>query len=497
MEALRSSVRSRAVALAVVVSVIGALATTVASVATAPAAGASGHDGTVFAWGPFAHFYGSPGMAPRAPLAGIVGTPDDRGYWVVRADGGVYHSGSAGWFGDARPLHPAPVVGMAPTPSGNGYWVAASDGGVYAFGDAHFYGSAYSYLGGSTIVAIAPSKSGKGYWLIAANGGVFTFGDAPFFGSAYGYLGGSTLTSIAATASGRGYWTTAANGGVFTFGDARFYGSPYGRTRGPLVSIARSAGGNGYVMLDQVGHAFMFGDAITCSSITPYVSFLRRAVSVAVTHHHTGCWVLADNVPANGVVAAPGTTGTAAVAVQAALLARGFWLSPDGVYDTLTQQAVYAFQKATGRARTGIVTGADWRALLGFRRVTPRTPTGQVVEVDLARQLLIFANNGVAQWVVNTSTGSGQPYSWGGHNYVAVTPTGHFTIIRQVDGLDISHLGQLWRPKYFTWDGIAIHGSASIPPYPASHGCVRVSDSAMDFFWANNMLPIGAAVDVY
>ena len=46
-------------------------------------------------------------------------------------------------------------------------------------------------------------------------------------------------------------------------------------------------------------------------------------------------------------------------------------------------------------------------------------------------------------------------YVYGGHSYVAVTPVGHFNILRQVDGLDISHLGELWRPKYFTWDGIA------------------------------------------
>jgi len=30
-----------------------------------------------------------------------------------------------------------------------------------------------------------------------------------------------------------------------------------------------------------------------------------------------------------------------------------------------------------------------------------------------------------------------------------------------------------------------------------SHGCVRVPNSAIDFIWANNILPIGAAVWVY
>ena len=57
-------------------------------------------------------------------------------------------------------------------------------------------------------------------------------------------------------------------------------------------------------------------------------------------------------------------------------------------------------------------------------------------------------------------------------------------------------LGELYRPKYFR-GGIAVHGSNSIPNYPASHGCVRVSTTAMDFFWNENILPMGSAVWVY
>ena len=43
-------------------------------------------------------------------------------------------------------------------------------------------------------------------------------------------------------------------------------------------------------------------------------------------------------------------------------------------------------------------------------------------------------------------------------------------------------LGQIYRPKYFV-GGVAVHGSNSVPNYPASHGCVRVSVPAMDFIW--------------
>ena len=40
-------------------------------------------------------------------------------------------------------------------------------------------------------------------------------------------------------------------------------------------------------------------------------------------------------------------------------------------------------------------------------------------------------------------------------------------------GFDPSPLGTLYDPMYFT-GGYAIHGNPSVPPYPASHGCVRV-----------------------
>ena len=40
-------------------------------------------------------------------------------------------------------------------------------------------------------------------------------------------------------------------------------------------------------------------------------------------------------------------------------------------------------------------------------------------------------------------------------------------------GYDPSPLGVLLNPMYFV-GGYAIHGNPSVPPYPASHGCVRV-----------------------
>ena len=79
----------------------------------------------------------------------------------------------------------------------------------------------------------------------------------------------------------------------------------------------------------------------------------------------------------------------------------------------------------------------------------------------------------------------------------AQTPDGHFTVSGQINGLDISPLGTLWRPKFFTGTGIAFHGSPSVPPFPASHGCVRMTNAAIDWVWANNIIPLGTGVWVY
>ena len=104
---------------------------------------------------------------------------------------------------------------------------------------------------------------------------------------------------------------------------------------------------------------------------------------------------------------------------------------------------------------------------------------------------------GHAQWTFNTSTGTEKPYTFEGQKYLADTPVGRFTISRQVDGYDEGPLGRLYRPKYFHPDGIALHGYTQVPPYPASHGCVRFTNAAIDFIWNTNLAPIGATVWVY
>ena len=162
----------------------------------------------------------------------------------------------------------------------------------------------------------------------------------------------------------------------------------------------------------------------------------------------------------------------------------------------MTTQAFYAIQKAAGIARTGTFDAATQRALDARVVPTPRSTTGYVAEVDKGHQLVMLVSNGRLVKAFNTSTGNGKRYRSGNGYDVAITPEGSFKIYNQINGLRISELGELWRPKYFT-GGYALHGSPSIPPYPASHGCVRLSNAAINWMWDTNALPMGTPVLVY
>lgn len=191
-----------------------------------------------------------------------------------------------------------------------------------------------------------------------------------------------------------------------------------------------------------------------------------------------------------------GSRGAAVLGLQRRLTGLGYWTgTADGSFGPLTAQAVYALQKSAGLARDGIVGPATWAALTSGVRPAAGTRSGKVVEVDLRRQVLLLVRDGRVQRVFNTSTGSGRTYSVGGVVKRAVTPRGTFRVRRQVNGWDKGPLGSLYRPRYFN-GGIAVHGYGSVPPYPASHGCVRVSLPAMDWIVSASWLKLGDVIVV-
>lgn len=193
-----------------------------------------------------------------------------------------------------------------------------------------------------------------------------------------------------------------------------------------------------------------------------------------------------------------GESGPEVQALQQRLTDLGYWLgTPDGTYGQLTRQAVMAFQKAEGLGRDGTAGPVTLGALDAASRPTPRDGGGTHLEIDLARQILLVVEGGQTRYVINTSTGNGEAYANpGGGSAVATTPPGSFAIQREIDGLRHAPLGTLYRPKYFN-GGIAVHGSGSIPAHPASHGCARVTNAAMDLLWSSGLAPVGTPVLVY
>jgi hypothetical protein len=196
-------------------------------------------------------------------------------------------------------------------------------------------------------------------------------------------------------------------------------------------------------------------------------------------------------------VVGPGSTGAAVLTLQRRLVALGYWVvAADGTYDDSTEQAVWAVQKVAGLTRDGVVGPKTWAALARGALPTPRTRSGYVIEVDLADDVLMVVDDGHLEHVLNTSTGGGYLYDSGSGYDVADTPTGVFHTYAAIDRMVTDSLGQLWRPRYFT-GGFAIHGEGYVPAYPVSHGCVRVSDEAIDWIWSADVDPIGTTVDIY
>ena len=62
----------------------------------------------------------------------------------------------------------APIVGITATANQKGYYLVGSDGGVFTFGDAQFFGSLASLRLSAPIVGMAVTTTGAGYYLVGS-----------------------------------------------------------------------------------------------------------------------------------------------------------------------------------------------------------------------------------------------------------------------------------------------------------------------------------------
>lgn len=181
-----------------------------------------------------------------------------------------------------------------------------------------------------------------------------------------------------------------------------------------------------------------------------------------------------------------GSSGPEVLALEQRLQALGYWLpGADDVFDINTHHAVVALQKAAGIGRDGVVGPITRDALESGARPSA-VGNGDLLEVDLTRQLLLVVRDGAVVEIHDAATGRA---GWR-------TPTGTYSITREIDGFRYAPLGTLYRPKYFN-RGIAFHGYPSVPSQPASHGCVRVTYPAMDHLWETGVAEIDTVVSVH
>ena len=163
--------------------------------------------------------------------------------------------------------------------------------------------------------------------------------------------------------------------------------------------------------------------------------------------------------------AGAGTRGLKVLLLQRGLLKLGFATPVTGYYDGLTANAVNTFRKTNDLGRDGYATKTVYAMVMrhdgAYKLRYPSSGThGKHVEFDWSRQVLVLADRGRPYRVYHVS--SGKPS----------TPTvfGSYRFYRQEPGTN-SH-GMVYS-SYFI-GGYAIHGYASVPNFPASHGCLRV-----------------------
>ena len=160
------------------------------------------------------------------------------------------------------------------------------------------------------------------------------------------------------------------------------------------------------------------------------------------------------------------------------------------------RQAVLAFQKVSGLKRSGKLDAQTAASIQTAVAPEIKHALHELhLEVDLNRQIMfIIGNADELLHILPVSTGSGQLFEFPGKGVEqAVTPRGHFRVRYKISGWRTSPLGRLYYPMYVT-GGIAVHGASSVPPVPASHGCIRIPlYAAREVF---SMVSIGTPVIV-
>ncbi len=169
----------------------------------------------------------------------------------------------------------------------------------------------------------------------------------------------------------------------------------------------------------------------------------------------------------------PGDRGPAVDLFNDLLRDEGYYDTDRNRYGSHTERAVMAFRKVNGMARNFQATPGIFKALAegkgGFAAKYPNA--SKHVEVDISKQVMALVSGGEVKYTFHIATGA------------AATPSDHgaFTFYRKDPGFN--SVGMYYSVYYNR--GEATHGYHSVPPYPASHGCIRnpIPDSIFIYNW--------------
>jgi peptidoglycan hydrolase-like protein with peptidoglycan-binding domain len=219
--------------------------------------------------------------------------------------------------------------------------------------------------------------------------------------------------------------------------------------------------------------------------LTPFKAGREGRIAVRAVHAGTPELVRLRSKAAHVNVLRPqiGSTGPLVRLLQRGLARLRYAVPRSGVYDDGTARAVMAWRKVTGQARNFTASEAVLRGVLeGRGRFRVRYPRdGRHVEADLSRQVLALIVGRRVERIYHTSSGT------------PATPTilGRYRVYRKSPGTNAKGMVH---SSYFI-RGYAIHGYASVPAFPASHGCLRVP--IPDAWSIYNWVRMGDVVRVY
>lgn len=282
------------------------------------------------------------------------------------------------------------------------------------------------------------------------------------------------------------------------------------------------AGAAGLVLVVVVGVGVAVGDSgpgddDATGPVTETTSVTVAGIAAPVEPASTPTTAVTRSVDPLAAPLAKGSVGDEVRRLQERLAELGFQPGPaDGQFGTGTQQAVWAFKKLIGnvgweefaaRDDQTVVTDEVWQQLFDPSvRFLPRRPgAGTHVEVYLPLQVMAVFKDDRPIFISHISSGElrpdGEPATFcetatydtdeNGNPYPepvtkevcaeSKTPGGVFSFRRSYDGNRVSPLGGMKNPWYFNY-GIAIHGAQNVPAQPASHGCIRISNTLADVF---------------